>query len=424
MSSSSHGQIGFAVAESHALIAFESNASAVAESYESISKIVPSQAFALNSTALKWIRDTHEQPRGTPTTVKFDLTNKDPLMIGVLLRDKGMSYAFAPGQLQPWSWRQMLASFNETTKRQILGFDGGDGLVSITCEPLPKSYDHKRHHAARLAGDPFPQDAEVPIWDFVVRRANGMAIRFHPQLTNKKVEIASISMSPLQDPPAAGKGKSDGRGTYRFYKEAAYGGIDVGDPCQFSTVVDNSKSSMVVAAGSAANMVASVRPRLPVTNIGAASASVSSGAECPSAAVAWPAQQTEMSSGAASSSTSLSEQAWKPQNVAHSWAVSSRIARMPAAASGAAGSGANDGGASSSAATPSGAASSAYMPERLTDYWQAADRTWSSNSWTAWNANSWRGPTWSDNSWPDMNRIDDAGAGQGQGQEWRNRPWQ
>jgi hypothetical protein len=149
------------------------------------------------------------------------LTKMDPFQIGVLVRDRGMEYSFAPEQLQPWSWRAMLASFKERDREQILGF-GGEALVSISCEPMLSSYDHKRHHAAAVAGRPFDDGVKAPIWDFVVRRDDGVAVRFHPQLTSKKVEIASIAHAPLQEFPKAGPGKSDGPGTYRAYREGAY----------------------------------------------------------------------------------------------------------------------------------------------------------------------------------------------------------
>ena len=53
------------------------------ETFESISKRFVPQGKVNNNTALKWIRDHNENPRGFPSTEAIDLTNRDPFMIGV-----------------------------------------------------------------------------------------------------------------------------------------------------------------------------------------------------------------------------------------------------------------------------------------------------------------------------------------------------
>ncbi len=90
------------------------------------------------------------------------------------------------------------------------------GVVRISCAPVPGSYDHKRHHAARHAGRPYEEDAPAPVWDFFLTRSDGTSVRFHTNYSNNKVEVANLSdPPPLPGPPEAGRGKSDGRGTYR-----------------------------------------------------------------------------------------------------------------------------------------------------------------------------------------------------------------
>ena len=201
----------------------DSGSSTVVATFDSISSLQAKQNYALNNTALKWLRDTNEVD-GNPVEAVVTLTHTDPLDIGVLQRDKGMAYQFLPDRLQPWSWREMLASFKEDVRRQILG-DDNDGLVSISCEASIGSYDHKRHHAARTAGKPFKDDASVPVWDFVVKRASGTSVRFHPHQTNKKVDITSVTNPPPSERPNKGRGKSDGPGTYRRYTRLAYPGM-------------------------------------------------------------------------------------------------------------------------------------------------------------------------------------------------------
>ena len=112
---------------------------------------------------------------------------------------------------QPWSWRHMLAGLNDATLKRIVGA----GVRRIVCMPIPTSYDHKRHHAALQANRLLPPGAPVPVWDFVVERTDFTRVRFHPQQTKRKVEIADYDFKLERAGPAAGRGKSDGPGTYR-----------------------------------------------------------------------------------------------------------------------------------------------------------------------------------------------------------------
>ena len=148
---------------------------AVAASAEDLARLRVTQPFKLNNVALKYIRDSNENPRGVPTTDRVDLTDFDPFQIGVLEKGIGMDgsklasyshYWFKDGESQPWSWRQMLAALNAEAKALVLGSNPALGVVRITCEPVAGSYDHKRWHAAQFLGLPYDGDASVPVWDF------------------------------------------------------------------------------------------------------------------------------------------------------------------------------------------------------------------------------------------------------------------
>ena len=201
---------------------------AVAATREAIDALEARQAFSLNNIALKWIRDTSEDPPGVPRVNLVDLTEKDPMAIGVIDRTRGIAYRFKPWESQPWSWREMLAAMPKHTLDRILGSDPATGVRWITCEPVDGSYDHKRWHAAHQpGGTPFAENTRVPVWDFHVYRTDGVVVRFHTSLTNNKVEVATVSGRDgaalvLPGPPAAGKGTSDGRGTYRRQTNGNY----------------------------------------------------------------------------------------------------------------------------------------------------------------------------------------------------------
>ena len=124
---------------------------------DSFKDIPVTQSWRLNNTALKYIRDTHEAPPGYPTVPLVDFTDKDTLPIGVLLRTKGMGYAFQENATQPWSWRQMIAGWSEELREKICG----SGVEAICCMPLQGSFDKKRRHAADRLRKPYDPDAPV-----------------------------------------------------------------------------------------------------------------------------------------------------------------------------------------------------------------------------------------------------------------------
>ena len=136
---------------------------AVAATAADLAQLHVSQPFRLNNVALKWIRDSHEDPPGHPTTDCVDLTGSDPYQIGVLQKNTGMAYQFTEGETQPWSWRQMLASLNARAKALVLGSSPTLDVVGVTCGPVAGSYDHKRCHAAVQLGVPYDSNALVPV---------------------------------------------------------------------------------------------------------------------------------------------------------------------------------------------------------------------------------------------------------------------
>ena len=84
----------------------------------------------------------------------------------------------------------------------------------------PNSYDHSRSYMLNnTSGAP---SVKLPIWDFVVHRADGTAIRLHPEWSKPRFpSFAAEGHGEVVQPPRAGLGRSDGRGTYRSYKTLA-----------------------------------------------------------------------------------------------------------------------------------------------------------------------------------------------------------
>ena len=193
---------------------------AVALSPMALAEIRVTQRFALNNNALKWIRDSHEFPPGCPTVGYVELTDKDPLPIGVLERTRGPPYRFITGLQQPWSWREMIAGMSPHAQDAVLGANPRLGVARIVCAPLIGSYDHKRWHVARQFGRPYDDNAPVPVWDWFVTRTDGTTVRFHTTHGSKKVEVRDASIPD----GFTGRPTDVGRGTYMSETGAAGSG--------------------------------------------------------------------------------------------------------------------------------------------------------------------------------------------------------
>ena len=104
-------------------------------------------------------------------------------------------------------------------RKVVNGPDGRSGGVTWCCCALrPGSYDHNR--SAMIAdATGAPAKIKLPIWDFVVHRADGSAIRLHPEWSKPRfASFAAEGHLEEVEPPRSGKGKSMGHGTFKHYK--------------------------------------------------------------------------------------------------------------------------------------------------------------------------------------------------------------
>ena len=131
-----------------------------------------------------------------------------------------MEYDFDENRSHGWSWFEMVAQLDaESMAFVVNGADGRScGPVSCSFAVRPNSYDHKRHHQLRLAGTPKKDKRRV--WDFVLTRGDGSAVRLHPQWSKTAVENYAVEGHAEEvEIPAHGLGESDGPGTYRHFKD-------------------------------------------------------------------------------------------------------------------------------------------------------------------------------------------------------------
>jgi hypothetical protein len=78
------------------------------------------QPWPLNNTALKSIRDSSEDPPGTPINTGVELINSVVHEVLTLHRGKGMAYELREPK-QPWSWRAMLNTLSDALLQRIVG---------------------------------------------------------------------------------------------------------------------------------------------------------------------------------------------------------------------------------------------------------------------------------------------------------------
>ena len=81
------------------------------------------------------------------------------------------------------------------------------GLVKITVEARPNSYDHNR--CAQTGGQ-----IRLPNWDYVLHRADRSVLRMHPARQGIKISCLEGAVAPAVT-PKSGLGKSDGKGSYQ-----------------------------------------------------------------------------------------------------------------------------------------------------------------------------------------------------------------
>ena len=56
-------------------------------------------------------------------------------------------------------------------------------------------------------------------WDIVLKRSDGTAVRLHPEWSSNKILTFEVEGEEEIHPPRNGLGRSDGLGTFRYYKE-------------------------------------------------------------------------------------------------------------------------------------------------------------------------------------------------------------
>jgi hypothetical protein len=179
--------------------------------------------YKQHNAALKYFRMIQEDAVADPGMASpYVFSNNKPEEISAIMKGKGMDFSFDDSRKVAWGWWELVAQMDEASIARVCEGKSGRscGLLSCSLETRPGSYDHKRHHALKQLGYDQPE-YKLPIWDFVILREDGSAIRLHPEWKDGHIETWELEgHTPEIEPPVGGLGASDGRGTFRRYKEA------------------------------------------------------------------------------------------------------------------------------------------------------------------------------------------------------------
>ena len=174
-----------------------------------------------HNVALKFFRSQQALVKDPFQPPSLEFHRFAPTAVAVINHPKGMAWEFT-GEWRLWSWHEMIAQLEDTWMEKVVtGIEGRSrGLVGCSFAIRPGSYDHKRHSMMIKTAQHFKQ--QLPIWDFVVRREDGSGIRLHPSFKGTVVETieepGDAEEWAVTAPPRSGLGRSDGRGTYKKYK--------------------------------------------------------------------------------------------------------------------------------------------------------------------------------------------------------------
>ena len=171
--------------------------------------------YQQHNAALKWFREVSEDP-----TFPFDSPSIEapsghaPCVVGSVVHGSGTDFDFDHIATREWYWVELVAQL-DTTSRDIV-FGESDELVACSCAVRPSSYDHKRQAHHRSRGEPKPK---LPIWDFVIHRADGTRIRLNPHWSDAKVDaFHSDGFEQDVQKPKKGLGAADFKGHFKAYQ--------------------------------------------------------------------------------------------------------------------------------------------------------------------------------------------------------------
>ncbi len=185
----------------------------------SILKDSTGSSWTDHNFALKALR--HRLLQESLGELTFPIVGQTAVAVNLIQHDaKGPGFEVTD-EIGSWSWKDLIAALPKTTQDRIVG----TGITGVSVKRRgPKSYDHAFAAVAASKGWTWPgSDKEPPpIVDFAFYRSDGSIILVHPRKKRGQVDIIVEAGVPVTETPAKGWGKSDGPGTFRYFRDGAY----------------------------------------------------------------------------------------------------------------------------------------------------------------------------------------------------------
>ena len=183
-----------------------------------------SDGYKQHNLSLKYFREAAENKESPMSSFPLKFPFDGWVSTKAVVHEKeGMGYTFSDDVIW-WNWHELVAQLETESMQYVVDGPEGrsGGLIGCEFATRPNSYDHKRHHMMKMLKKN-PQDAsgnkkvvQLPVWDFLIRRADGTACRLHPEYSNTWIECVEVGDDEITvNPPVAGLGCSDGPGTYK-----------------------------------------------------------------------------------------------------------------------------------------------------------------------------------------------------------------
>ena len=175
--------------------------------------------YKKHNEALKALRDTNEDTTEPANSQFIRFDHGGWVDVKKVEHLQGMHY-WLSDDVERWKWHEMIAMLDEESLRFVVEGQNGrsGGIIGCGIGPRKNSYDHKRHHALQQLGTHPKGGPKLPIWDFVVRRADDTQVYLHPEYSTTKfkaIELVPLEELAEHEPPRAGLGRSDGPGTFK-----------------------------------------------------------------------------------------------------------------------------------------------------------------------------------------------------------------
>ena len=174
--------------------------------------------YRQHNQALKYWRRQSELPGAFVLKSgfkKFD--NVVPEDVAVVVHGERTNFDFDPTKIVKWAWWEMIGQLRDDDIRYVVGGSSGDcQLRECSLQVRPNSYDVARHYHIERQ-ERRCADVQLPVWDFVVSRSDGTALRLHPSWSDRRVKVFLVIGHEVLVIPIGGLGKSEGSGTFKRY---------------------------------------------------------------------------------------------------------------------------------------------------------------------------------------------------------------